>query len=464
MAFTAENPNLGAFLSGIQGLARTPVQSVDSRPVFTDGQYVYTVGFDTPTIGSGENMTTGETNFGAPMWLSRVALSDVDPKTFRVKQGAPVEWLDPNTGKRTMVSHKGVESGIGTDFGSFLGAAGLAFGAAGGLSALAGNGFLGSVAGGAAGAGGAGAAGVGALDLGGGLSMAADGTILGGTGAFVPATAAEMAAMTGGELAGLGGAGLGAAGGLAGAGGGAGAAGGAAGAGGAASAASGIGGIVSKLGGWGSLLGPAATIIGGALGYAGAGQAADAMSESAAKARELLAPYVQAGNTSLGAYQDLSGANGPQKQQAAYAALQSSPQFAALAKAGEDAILQNASATGGLRGGNVQAALADKRTQLLNGLAQQQLGNLLPIVQGGQNSAAGTGSLMLQGGAAQAGGIVAGTNAITNAVGNLGGFFAGQQAAAAPPVNLNAGMGFGGSGSGFGSAIVPGFSNGGNLF
>lgn len=307
-------------------------------------------------------------------------------------------------------------------------AAGLGAGAAGSAATTAPVlGSTGAIPGTALGGAGAGAAG--AIDLGGGLMMTADGAIVGGSGAFAGATAAEMAGM---------GVGAGS-------------------------------GILSGLGGWGSLIGPAATLIGGAMQYSAAGDAADAMRDSANKARELLQPYVSAGNTSLGAYQDLSGANGPDKQRAAMAALEASPQFASLSRAGENAILQNASATGGLRGGNVQGALADRRTQLLNGLQQQQLGNYLPVANMGQNAAAGSGTLLTQAGAAQAGGIVAGSNAITNAIGGLGGYFAGQAAGQVPSVVPGATSSYStlptnGIVPGFGSGIVQGYSNGGNLF
>src|SRR5689334_18805142 len=66
--------------------------------------------------------------------------------------------------------------------------------------------------------------------------------------------------------------------------------------------------------------------------------------------RELLQPYVNTGTTALAQQGDLAGLNGAGAQQAAIAALQGSPQFAALQQQGTNSILQNASATGGLRG------------------------------------------------------------------------------------------------------------------
>src|ERR1041385_3752111 len=78
--------------------------------------------------------------------------------------------------------------------------------------------------------------------------------------------------------------------------------------------------------------------------------------------RKLLAPYVNAGTGALGAQQNILGLNGAEAQRQAMAGIESSPQFASLSQQGENAILANASATGGLRGGNVQGALAQFRS------------------------------------------------------------------------------------------------------
>lgn len=83
---------------------------------------------------------------------------------------------------------------------------------------------------------------------------------------------------------------------------------------------------------------------------------------------------------------------GAKAQQAAIDQFQQSPMFQALARQGEDAILQNASATGGLRGGNTQGALAQFRPALLNQQIQQQYQNLAGLSALGQSSAAGVGS------------------------------------------------------------------------
>jgi hypothetical protein len=115
--------------------------------------------------------------------------------------------------------------------------------------------------------------------------------------------------------------------------------------------------------------------------------------------QKVLAPYVNAGTGAIGSYQNLLGLGGAGQQQQAIAQLQQSPQFSQMIQQGENAILQNASATGGLRGGNTQAALAQFRPQLLNQLIQQQLGNYGGLAQLGQASAAGQASAGMQTGA-----------------------------------------------------------------
>lgn len=172
-----------------------------------------------------------------------------------------------------------------------------------------------------------------------------------------------------------------------------------------------------------------------------AGKAADAQSDASEagiaeqkrqydKMVELLSPYVSAGSGALAQQQNILGINGVSAQQAAVSNIENSPYFTAVAKQGESAILQNASATGGLRGGNTQGALAQFRPQLLNQLVQQQYQNLGGITSLGQNSAAQTGNagmqsasnignLYAQQGAAQAGGYIGQANAQNQLVSNL---------------------------------------------
>ena len=92
-----------------------------------------------------------------------------------------------------------------------------------------------------------------------------------------------------------------------------------------------------------------------------------------AKIVEMMSPYLEAGTGALSAQQGLIGQAGPEAQAEAIAQLQASPQFQALTQTGEEAMLQNAAATGGLRGGNIQGALAQFRPQMLSQLIESQL-------------------------------------------------------------------------------------------
>lgn len=106
----------------------------------------------------------------------------------------------------------------------------------------------------------------------------------------------------------------------------------------------------------------------------------------------LLRPYVQAGETALGQQSDLMGLNGVQAQQSAIDNLNNSPFLQSAYRQAENALLQNASATGGLRGGNMQSALADNRMNMLHGAYQGQLQNLGSMASIGQNAAVGVGN------------------------------------------------------------------------
>lgn len=174
-------------------------------------------------------------------------------------------------------------------------------------------------------------------------------------------------------------------------------------------------------------------VVGGITGAKQAGQAAEAGARTQAAAAEkgieeqrrqfdalvqLMSPYVEAGTGAMGQQQALIGLQGAEAQKQAIAGFEQSPLFQSMTQQGENAILQNASATGGLRGGNVQAALAQFRPQALNALIEQQYGRLGDLTSLGQASAAGQaasgmtsasniGNLLANQGAAIAGGQVA---------------------------------------------------------
>lgn len=132
----------------------------------------------------------------------------------------------------------------------------------------------------------------------------------------------------------------------------------------------------------------------------------------------MMTPYIQAGTTALDQQQGLLGLQGSEQQQAAINQLQASPFFQAQLQQGQNAMLQNASATGGLRGGNTQAAMALLAPQLLNQTYQQQLAQLSGLTHlgqasaglqagAGQQSASSIADLLGQQGAALAGGQIA---------------------------------------------------------
>lgn len=178
----------------------------------------------------------------------------------------------------------------------------------------------------------------------------------------------------------------------------------------------------------------------------------NAQNDRYAQVQRLLSPYVTAGNSALAAQQNLLGVNGNDAQRAAIDQIQNSSQFNALAAQGENGILQNASATGGLRGGNVQGALGQFRPALLSSLIDQQYSRLGGLTSVGQNAAAGVGnagmqtgnqvtSLLQQQGAALAGGSLAQgrqqagyANAFSNGLGVFGGLGGFNQASAHPPI------------------------------
>ncbi len=200
--------------------------------------------------------------------------------------------------------------------------------------------------------------------------------------------------------------------------------------------------------------------VGGATLVSGLAQADAAQSAAAAQAgaseagiaeqrrqfdavQKLLEPYVTAGTGAIGQLQPfqqagaqafqqqqaIAGLLGPEAQRQAISQIESSPFLQSQIQRGEEALLQRASATGGLRGGNLQAALAQFRPQMLQQAIEQQYGRLggfagaglgvaEQLYRGGQASAANQASqaqalgsnisnLLAQQGAAQAGAEIA---------------------------------------------------------
>lgn len=274
---------------------------------------------------------------------------------------------------------------------------------------------------------------------------------------------------------------------------------------------------------WGFAAAAVGTVAASAIGADAAGDAADAQtaSDNASRAEQrrqfdsiqkLLSPYVQAGSGTSGVFdratylatnpdvaadpyyslhpeehydkfgksegrgganysggtpgalagqQDLLGLNGNAAQSSAINGIQNSASFQAQLAQGENSIRQNASATGGLRGGNIQAALAQFSPALLNQNIQQQYSNLAGLTSLGQSSAAGLGTagqnnanaisqLNSQTGAAQAGNALAQGTALSNGINGLTSAFTGYLGSRSPAVadggySMGLGSAYGGS-------------------
>ena len=193
--------------------------------------------------------------------------------------------------------------------------------------------------------------------------------------------------------------------------------------------------------------------------------------------QQLLQPYVQAGTGAISQFQPfqqagaqafeqqqaLAGLRGPEAQQQAIAGIEGGAGFQANVRQGEEALLSRASATGGLRGGNIQAALAQFRPQLLQQEIDKQYGRL-----GGFSSTGlGVSEALYRGGqasavnqASQAGAV--GAN-VANLLGQQGAAMAGGELGQARAYGglLNApaqfaGMQYGRTGQGFGSLFGGG--------
>ena len=108
--------------------------------------------------------------------------------------------------------------------------------------------------------------------------------------------------------------------------------------------------------------------------------------------QEALRPYTEAGQSALQSQLALTGALGSDAEMQAINSISQGPAFQNALNQGENSILQNASATGGIRGGNVQSALAQYSPALLNSMIQQRYSQLGGLTQLGQASAAGVGS------------------------------------------------------------------------
>lgn len=181
--------------------------------------------------------------------------------------------------------------------------------------------------------------------------------------------------------------------------------------------------------------------------------------------QQLMAPFVNNGIAATEQERALLGGLGWEKQQDQINMIQASPQFQALLAQGENSIRQNASATGGLRGGNTQAALAKFSPSLLAATINDRIGQLRAASAAGQNAGLGLGTMASQTGATQSNiianmqqGIGANTaqqisanNGLTNSISSGLGLWAGMQK---PAVAAGGGSNWA-SGAGYGGYVQP---------
>lgn len=197
------------------------------------------------------------------------------------------------------------------------------------------------------------------------------------------------------------------------------------------------------------------------LGYESQKSAAETAAESQEKSAELaieeqrrqfdemqktLSPYVNAGNTALDMQMKMLGIGTDsytgqvgygygqtpyELQQSVVNNIEASPIFQSLMEQGEQAILQNAAATGGYRGSDVKNALARYRPALLNqqlntyydrlaGLSSMGQAAAAQQASSGQTTSSNISDLLTQIGAAQAGSALATGNAASNLYNQIG--------------------------------------------
>ena len=177
------------------------------------------------------------------------------------------------------------------------------------------------------------------------------------------------------------------------------------------------------------------------------------------EAKGLLNPYSAAGLGGLDSYLALLGQSGADAQRQAIEGLEQMPGYQAQLGAGQRAIMQNASATGGLRGGNVQQGLAEFGSGLFGQYYQNQLNQLGQLQQQGVNTntnlaniragnAANISNQYNMMGQAQGQGILAqgaakkqGGSDIGALLGGVGGFMVGGPGGAAAGAQIGGGLG-----------------------
>ena len=186
-----------------------------------------------------------------------------------------------------------------------------------------------------------------------------------------------------------------------------------------------------------SLVGAGASIFGASTEANAAQQAAQLQYQEYQNTQRLLSPYVQAGTGAIGGYQ---GALNTLQQGFNPQNLAATPGYQFQLQQGEQAVTDQATATGGVGGGNTLKALTQYGQGLASTTFQQQFQDWLSqnqsVLQGygnlvntGENAAAGTGAAgqtyannagnyLTQGASAVAGGATGVTNALNSGASN----------------------------------------------
>lgn len=206
-------------------------------------------------------------------------------------------------------------------------------------------------------------------------------------------------------------------------------------------------------------IGAAATVASAVIQADAAGDASQAQQQGSSRSMEnrsanfnevktLLQPWITTGTDANAGQRELIGLGGVDAQQKAIDLLKGGAEFGSMKRVGEEAILANASATGGLRGGNVQAGLAQYDQSLLASLINQQYARLGGLSKEGLTAATGLGNATMarseadsadinNAAAAEAGGDLATAKARMGAVNgltNAAGVFLGSRPATPAPV------------------------------
>jgi hypothetical protein len=183
------------------------------------------------------------------------------------------------------------------------------------------------------------------------------------------------------------------------------------------------------------------------------------LSSQLATSMAALEPYTTPGALATGRRADILGLNGNEAQSTAISGVHSSPLFQALFNTGRDSTLAAASATGGLRGGNVNEALARNGENAFAGTLQQLLSDLGGLSQEGlgatefganlgSQTAGNIANLDVGSGQSNAGAIL-GKQSIDNT------FYSGLRAAITNAVMAGAGGGAGGAGGFNATSLDP---------